>query len=105
MKKFGAIIFLLCSLLAFSQDKQTHELLLTSDSLKRLPNYIIENWKFIEADDSLMALPSYNDSAWKRIKSTILRITDTMEKPFSGIGWFRLHFIADSTVAGKPLAM
>src|SRR5438046_323582 len=104
MKNFGTIIFLLCSLFAFSQDKQAPELLLTSDSINRLPNYIISHWKFSESDDSSMALPSYNDSMWKETRTT-LRIADTTKHPFNGIGWFRLHFIADSTVAGKPLAM
>jgi hypothetical protein len=104
MKKIGAIIFLLCSLTVYSQEKQTDELLLTMDSVQSIQNYITRHWKFTEADDSSMALPSYNDSAWKE-RSTTLWVTDSTKKPFSGIGWFRLHFNADSTVAGKPLAL
>src|SRR5712671_6645538 len=105
MKKIGAVVFILCSLTVYSQDIQSNELLLTNDSLTSAQYYIPSHWKFIEADDSVMALPSYSDSGWKEITNTTLRIADTTAKPFNGIGWFRLYFITDSTVAGKPLAM
>src|SRR5689334_16049335 len=104
MKKFGVIIFLLCSVLVHSQEKQVREFLLTRDSIKNYPSYITEHWKSIEADDSLMALPSYNDSAWKEVTTT-LRLAEGTKKFFNGNRWFRLHFIIDSTEAGKLLAM
>src|SRR5262249_36157148 len=101
MKKIGVIIFLLCSLAVFSQVKKPHELLLKWDRIDSLPNPVDTLWKFTEGDDSSMALPSYNDSAWKE-GTTSLRLAEGTKKFFNDIRWFRLHFIADTTVAGKP---
>jgi class 3 adenylate cyclase len=103
MKKLGVIIFLLCSLIAYPKEK-SGVLLLTKDSLQHYQNYISKFWKFSEGDDSAMASMSYNDSQWKEV-NPYLEFSDTAKTTFKGIGWFRLHFIADTTVTGKPLAM
>ncbi|MEO8085185.1 MAG: adenylate/guanylate cyclase domain-containing protein [Bacteroidota bacterium] len=78
--------------------------LLTKDSLQDYPNIIDKNWKFYAGVDTTMAAQSFNDSQWMNVK-TFLRWSDTMHTTFSGIGWFRLHITADTSVAGVPLAM
>jgi len=94
-------------LLTFSSvyaDVSAGVFLLTDDSLHRYPHYINKHWKFIEGDDPSMASITYDDSHWIETRP-ILEYSDTSKIKFSGIGWFRLHFIADSSVTGKPIAL
>jgi len=91
-------------LLFFSSTAYSHNFFLTKDSLYRYPNYIKEGWKFSPGDDSTMSLLSYNDNSWRE-EQTTLNITDTSKTVFNGVGWFRLHFSADTTVVGTPLAL
>ncbi len=104
MKKTLYVLLLLGLALTFCEGKSTGQYLLTSDSLDRYPNYITKNWKFSEGDDSAMALLTYNDNHWKVVRPS-MEFSDTAKTTFNGIGWFRLHFVADSSVTGKPLAI
>jgi adenylate cyclase len=56
-------------------------------------------WRYTKMDDSLMATPQYDDSNWKLIRSE-----DIDSSILQGIGWFRLRFIIDSSIADKPIA-
>ena len=58
----------------------------------------------MNGDDSAMAQSGYDDSKWKDAKS-ILFFRDNKMPKFNGIAWFRFHFIADSTITGRPLAL
>jgi class 3 adenylate cyclase len=104
MKKVLTVLLLLVSALGYCEAQPATRYLLTADSLHRYPNYITKNWKFSEGDDSAMASPAYNDSQWKEANPR-LEFSDTAKTTFKGIGWFRLHFIADTSVTGKPIAM
>ncbi len=81
-------------------------------SLKSLTNdssssYLLEKWRFKEADSPAMALPGYDDSKWETIYST-LRIGNfpkSASDSFNSIGWFRYSFVADSSLVGIPLAI
>ena len=96
------LLLLLITNTCFASLKPEGLYFLTADSLDRYPNYITKNWKFSNGDDSAMASIAYDDSHWKTEKTT-LYINDSTD--FKGIGWFRLHFIADTSVTGKPLAL
>ena len=75
------------------------------DSILPYPNDCLNrNWKFTEGDDSSMALFSYDDSKWKEASTRLIQ-SGNPTKAFKGIGWFRFHFIADTSIAAKPLAM
>lgn len=100
MRNILTAVFLLCSFASFSRE----EIFVSKDSLLRFPNYLDMDWKLTEGDDSSMAMQSYDDSKWK-VAKTILNLNDNSTPSFKGIGWFRLHFTADTTVSGRPLAM
>ena len=65
---------------------------------------ISSNWKFHEGDSAGWNLPSYNDSAWQ-IKNTDINIDSLSPKQNTGICWFRLKIVTDSSLFGKDLAL
>jgi class 3 adenylate cyclase len=60
--------------------------------------YLKENWRYHPGDDPKYAEPGYNDSGWLLAHPYYLTEYKNINKnlPFSGIGWFRLHFYVDS---------
>ncbi len=77
---------------------------ISRDSIRGVTDYINSDWKFKDGDDSAMAQPGYDESKWKDY-STSFYYNDKKLPDFKGIGWFRFHFIADSSICGIPLAM
>ena len=104
MNKILSILFLFVSLIVYAKDKPAEPFLLTAKTLQKYPNYLYENWKFSAADDSAMATLTFNDSDWPEV-NPYMEFSTIANSNFKGIGWFRLHLLADSTVAGKPLAL
>src|SRR5690348_11930750 len=98
----GLLLFISSFAFGLASDKGT--LLLTHDSLLGYPNSITNLWKFIAADLPAMANADYDDKDWKEV-NPLLRLSEDSVPKFNGIGWFRLHFKADTSVMGKPLAM
>ncbi len=104
MKKIMPLVFMLVSAMLYCRDKPVAYFILTANNLHQYPNYIYENWRFSEADSTGMAALTYYDSNWKEV-NPFMEISDLVNTKFKGLGWFRLHFISDSSVSGKPLAM
>ena len=101
MKKIFTVLLLLFSSVTYSQSNNKITNFIARDSL---PNVFISGWKFIEGGDSTMALPAYDDSKWKEINS-IIQVNGVDTTGFKEVGWFRVHFIADTSITGRPLAM
>jgi hypothetical protein len=101
MKKIFTVLLFLFSSVTYSQSNNKTTNFISRDSL---PNILISDWKFIEGGDSTMAFPAYDDSKWKEINSMV-QVNGVDTPVFKEVGWFRLHFIADSSITGRPLAM
>lgn len=102
------LLFLL-PLIARAQGGAEHITMLSKDSLKR--HYIIElsekkNWKFHSGEVPGAADSAFDDSRWVNKKPQMYQDPEYagLRDTFSSIGWFRLHFLADSSIAGIPLA-
>jgi len=65
---------------------------------------LLENWRYSPGDNPEWKKPSLNDSNWTAIDPVFLRFPDSTFAQ-SGIGWFRLIAIVDSSLWNKPLAM
>ena len=61
-------------------------------------------WKFHSGDNPDWANENFNDSIWKVVKSESYKGRDSTLKN-KNIGWYRLHFIADSSLWNKSLAL
>lgn len=67
---------------------------------------ISDGWHFREADEPSMALPSYDDSQWPIVNSMLRLDQKPSQRPkFNSVGWFRFHFVTDSSIVNKPLAI
>jgi len=64
------------------------------------------NWLFHVGDDLSMADTGYNDSQWDTVYSGIRFSSNPKHRAdtFSSIGWFRFHFITDTSIVGMSLA-
>jgi len=66
----------------------------------------LHGWLFAEGDDSLRAMPGYDDSHWQTVTSTLdSQVHGADYYHFSSIGWFRLHFRADTALLDSPLLL
>ncbi len=88
---------LLLPILAAAQDARG--ILQLSDSLGEPLRY---GWRFADGDDPARARKDFDDTRWPEQDT---RLADEKQKAFSGIGWFRLHFMADSALASRPIGM
>ena len=61
-------------------------------------------WKYHSGDNPEWAAPDFNDHDWEYINPE-LRRNALPESGWDNTGWFRLHFIADSELAGRPLGV
>jgi hypothetical protein len=63
---------------------------------------VIENWLYHPADSLHFRQRTFNDRDWEIIHPVLAkdRMPDT---GWDGIGWFRTHFIVDSSLWGVPL--
>ena len=94
------LLFIAQATLAQGQPYVTH---LSKDSLAS--HYAFEeNWLYHAGDDTAWAATNYNDSNWIALDSR-LRLQDSANKYFKGIGWFRLHLHIDSSLANTPLLL
>jgi len=81
---------------AFSQDSSGHVFYLNKPPTEGI--LLEEGWKFQVGDNPDYAVPEYDDKTWQYINPT-LDIRELLPQiPRSGIIWFRLHFLVDSTV-------
>jgi adenylate cyclase len=88
--------------LAFAQGGNKRTVIsLTTDSLV----YSLErNWLYLEGDSAVFAAKDYNDTGWK-VTNPYRRVGDANAEQYSKPGWFRLHIVVDSSIAGKTLAL
>ncbi len=93
-------LFIAQASLVQGQPYVTH---LSKDSLTNSYSFE-ENWLYHAGDDSAWAAPGYNDSNWRPLDSR-LRLQDSANIYFKGIGWFRLHISVDSSLRKIPLAL
>ena len=66
---------------------------------------VLDNfWKYHPGDDLNWSKERFNDSDWVEADPTINWKTDSTLK-WNNIGWFRFHFIADTSLWNKSLAL
>ncbi len=58
----------------------------------------------MDGDNDSMATISMDESKWRDL-DPILDLNDSASHLFNGIGWFRLHFIADTSIINRPLGL
>ncbi len=104
------LFLLLLPCITFAQPVGLTTLVLTRDSFTNSSNgsyKLYHSWRFYEGDNPDMSEAGFDDSNWEIVNSDLRfrlnprRSTDT----FSAIGWFRFHFIADTSITGIPLAL
>src|SRR6218665_111334 len=105
MKKIMLLCLFLFPLLLQAQESSPPILRLTKDSLRK-SLLLADKWKFHAGDDTAWASLSFNDHSWTAV-NTYLNVALGSEKEvgFKGRGWFRAHFITDSTLAYYPIAL
>jgi adenylate cyclase len=111
MNRIIILLFILSPLFSAAQQDGpyldlTHDSLFHNDGNARKV-FIGKRWRFKETDDPSMASKEYDDSRWE-IVNPDFRLDSTSKynyRPFSSIGWFRLHIRSDSSITGIPLAL
>ena len=64
------------------------------------PIMVVDNyWKYHAGDSLAWAKKDYDDRRWKTVQSYYYRDKD------ADIGWYRFHFIADSSIWNKSIAL
>lgn len=66
--------------------------------------FISDSWKFRAGDNANWSSPAFSDSLWTSV-STYLGPSELPFIEWRGIGWFRLHLKADSTLLNRNLAL
>ena len=61
-------------------------------------------WKYHPGDNLDWAKENFDDSSWETIESYI-NLEENPDLKWDNIGWFRFHFIADSSLWNKSLAL
>lgn len=64
---------------------------------------ILDLWKYKAGDSLGWSCPEYSDENWNTLKSDF-RIDSIPTNTWTGIGWFRLKIIVDSSLKGKTVA-
>ena len=85
-------------------DAEVIELSRSGFSVEDQTIFISEIWKFKPGDDINWASPSLADSSWQQV-STKLDPSELSFIEWEGIGWFRLHIKADSSLVEYPMAL
>jgi signal transduction histidine kinase/DNA-binding response OmpR family regulator len=82
---------------------QVLPLSLTLDSLQNRYSLRYKLWLYHPGHDTRWANPSFDDRTWIAHYSWF----DPPQAPsgWNGTGWFRLHFVVDSSLVGRQLAM
>jgi len=108
MKWFFRLLFvLLCNVVSYAQQQEdiphfSRKRLDTSSSVA-----LSKGWLFKSADDAAMAMPAYDDRAWIKVRPAFVRSDSKFQEDgkLQGIGWFRYHFTADSSLVNVPLSV
>ena len=61
-------------------------------------------WKYHPGNNFDWAAENYDDTSWRTV-DTYLFWKDSTDLKWDGIGWFRFHFIADTSIWNKSLAI
>ena len=61
-------------------------------------------WKYSAGDNPLWSQPTFDDSQWKKLKP-FFHIDSIPQGTWTGMGWFRLRFRADSSLCNRALAL
>jgi class 3 adenylate cyclase len=93
------LLILLFPLVLVAQTPGQRHIIQLKDSLGK---ELSSGWRFANADDTAMARPEYDDSRWPEMDP---EMPERKHTAFTGIGWFRLHFIADSALASGPVTI
>lgn len=99
MRHLLYILLLLFVLPVFGQEQKG----ITYLTSKNIPASLEKNWKFRSGDDSAWAAVDYDDSSWEYLNPA-LRLSDSADKKFENIGWFRLHIHADKSMEDAVIA-
>jgi adenylate cyclase len=105
MKRILLLCLSLLPLFATAQQPVHNRIFISKDSL---PNDFNEQWKFREGDDPAMALPAYDDAGWTDVKPALIhskREPKHIANTFNSIAWFRMHFLADTSLVDMPLSL
>jgi signal transduction histidine kinase len=98
----GLILFIFLSNVRILS-QETVAKVLRVDSLPEEGVLLDKDWKFLSGDNPAYANPEYDDRAWETINPT-LDIYDLPQIPKSGIVWFRLPLLIDTSL-DKQLAL
>ncbi len=94
-KKFLLLIVVLLPFSLYANDY-----VISADSLSIVFD---NNWRFSENDNPEMANAEYNDSSWS-VQRAYIDKDESRSGFFKGFGWFRFHFVVDSSLINIPLA-
>ncbi len=97
MKFFLLLTLIYCLAVVSSNGKGL--LFLSKDSLTIA---LHDGWRFSDKDSLAFADSSFDDSRWE-IRGSEMRLSTYPRPSFNGIGWFRLQFIADTSIVNTPL--
>lgn len=61
-------------------------------------------WRYAAGDDPQRALPQFDDSRWQT-RAPQMKAADLHTSDWSGVGWFRRHFVIDPILQSRPLAL
>jgi serine phosphatase RsbU (regulator of sigma subunit) len=64
----------------------------------------VENWLYHPGDDTDWSDPHYDDTNWE-VTHPLLRENRLPEGGWPDMGWFRVHFVVDSSLFGIPLGL
>ncbi len=101
------LVALLLVLFALSGHSHTDTLVLTHNLPEVSLDYnpYLYNWRFHEGDNMAWAMPDADDRNWPMVNSKMdSAVGGKSFYKFNSIGWFRLHFLADSSLLHVPLA-
>ncbi len=109
MKRAIILVLMFLSLSATAQTGKELSVF-TIDSFKEhtIKFYTLQkHWRFHDGDTGNMAAINLDDSNWPIADPglTIPEDKKTKRTPFSGVGWFRLHFTIDSALTRVPLCL
>ncbi len=111
MKGVVLLLLLLLPVISFAQGGNDVTVLTLDTFTKRHDpgvNISLEkHWKYHDGDIPSASAMEFNDSSWKITSPWLLidKQTKTTAQPFSGIGWFRLHFSVDSSMVSRSFAL
>jgi len=101
MRKISLVGFLLTLMLAKAFSQATDGRAFQLNKLSK-QDTLLSGWKFHAGDDPQWANPAFDDSKWQPTDPG-QDITHFEQLKNSGIGWIRLHIIADSSLTKQQI--